>query len=248
LQEAGLTTSQLGTGGGALLAAVDGKSIELLRYSNAQQRKFHRIAKYLNEIKDYRDRLEKSQRGEKDKSGDLVEAPKEKPTLEPDKEDQRRCPTCKLLLPEGSKVCPACMSKGKAIRRMLVYLKPHKRQIILIWITMIFGLGFSLIPVYLTRPLTDQVLNPVNHPRPLEERLRLLGLLVLTLGGVQFLGQALAVWRGRMAARRPQGVNLSFLRSRPWANREVTNQVLRRLVAPGSPGEASSPGWWALAR
>src|SRR5205823_4851405 len=58
-----------------------------------------------------------------------------------------------------------------------------------------------LVPVYLTRPLTDQVLNPVNHPRPLEERLRLLGWLVLTLGGVQFLGQAIAVWRGRMAAR-----------------------------------------------
>jgi len=155
LEEIKTATADDLVGGGALLAAVDGKSIEILRYSNAQQRKFHRIAKYLNEIKDYRDRLEKSQRGEKDKSGDLVEAPKEKPTLEPDKEDQRRCPTCKLLLPEGSKVCPACMSKGKAIRRMLVYLKPHKRQIILIWITMIFGLGFSLILVYFICSLMD---------------------------------------------------------------------------------------------
>src|SRR5882724_3299136 len=72
-------------GGGALLAAVDGKSIELLRYSNAQQGKFHRIAKYINEVKDYRERLEKFQRGEKDKSGNLIEAPKEKPVLEPDK-------------------------------------------------------------------------------------------------------------------------------------------------------------------
>jgi ATP-binding cassette, subfamily B, bacterial len=205
-------------GGGALLAAVDGKSIEVLRYSNAQQRKFHRIAKYINEVKDYRDQLGKSERGEKDKSGKLIEAPKEKPVLEPDKEDQRRCPTCKLLLPEGSKVCPACMSKGKAIRRMLVYLKPHKRQIILIWITMIVGLGFSLVPVYLTRPLTDQVLNPVNHPRPLDERLRLLAFLVLTLGGVQFFGQALAVWRGRMAAR--LGQQLSH---------ELRNDVFRHL-------------------
>jgi len=41
-----------------LLAAVDGKNIELLRYSNAQQGKFHRIAKYINEVKDYRERLE----------------------------------------------------------------------------------------------------------------------------------------------------------------------------------------------
>src|SRR5215470_5232571 len=205
-------------GGGALLATMDGKSVEVLRYSNAQQRKFGRIAKYINDVKRYKVDLEKAERGEKDAAGNLIEAPKEKPRLEPDKEDQRRCPTCKLLLPEGSKVCPACMSKGKAIRRMLVYLKPHKRQIILIWITMIVGLGFSLVPVYLTRPLTDQVLNPVNHPRSMEERLRLLAFLVLTLGGVQFFGQALAVWRGRMAAR--LGQQLSH---------ELRNDVFRHL-------------------
>jgi ATP-binding cassette subfamily B protein len=204
-------------GGGALLAAVDGKSVEVLRYSNAQQRKFHRIAKYINDVNRYQEELQKSRRGEKDKSGNLIEAPKEKPSLEPDKDDQKRCPTCKLLLPEGSKVCPACMSKGKAIRRMLVYLKPHKRQIILIWITMIFGLGFSLVPVYLTRPLTDQVLNPVN-PRPLDERLRLLVWLVLALGGVQLVGQAVAVWRGRMASN--LGQQLSH---------ELRNDVFRHL-------------------
>src|SRR6266478_5807281 len=82
LEEIKTATADNLVGGGALLAAVDGKSIEILRYSNAQQRKFHRIAKYINEIKDYRDRLEKSKRGEKDKSGNLIEAPKEKPSLE----------------------------------------------------------------------------------------------------------------------------------------------------------------------
>lgn len=200
LEEIRNATADNLVGGGALLAGVNGTSIEVLRYSNAQQRKFHRIAKYINDVRQYKQDLEKSQRGEKDKSGKPIEAPKEHPTLEPDAEDQKRCPTCKLLLPEGSKVCPACTSKGKAIRRMLVYLKPHKREIVLIWITMMFGLLFSLVPVYLTRPLTDQVLNPLNHPRPLAERLRLLGWLVLTLGGVQLVGQAVAVWRGRMAS------------------------------------------------
>src|SRR5262245_63130676 len=38
-------------GGGALLAVIDGKSVEMLRYSNAQQRKFRRIAKYINDVK-----------------------------------------------------------------------------------------------------------------------------------------------------------------------------------------------------
>ena len=187
-------------GGGALLATVDGKSLELLRYSNAQQRKFGRIAKYLNDVKRYTTEAEKAQRGEKDADGKPLETPKERPHLDVDKDDQQRCLTCKLLLPEGSKVCPACMSKGKAIRRMLDYLRPHRRQVLTIWAMMVVGLGFSLVPPYLTQPLTDHVLNPVA-PRSIDERLQLLGWLVLVLLGVQFFGQALGVWRGRLAVR-----------------------------------------------
>src|SRR5260370_211174 len=61
-------------GGGALLAAVDGKSVEVLRYSNAQQRKFHLIAKYINDVNRYQDELQKSQRDYKDKLPTLNEA------------------------------------------------------------------------------------------------------------------------------------------------------------------------------
>ena len=205
-------------GGGALVAAVDGKSIEVLRYSNAQQRKFGRIAKYINDVKRYKVDLEKAERGEKDADSKPIEAPREHPRLEPDKEDQKRCPTCKLLLPEGSKVCPACMSKGKAIRRMLAYLKPQKRQILMIWVMMVVGLCFSLVPAYLTQPLTDRVLNPVKTPLPIDERLRMLGWLVIILLGVQFLGQALGVWRGRMAVRLSQRLS-----------HELRNDVFRHL-------------------
>lgn len=205
-------------GAGALLATIDGKSVEVLRYSNAQQRKFGRIAKYINDVKRYNMDLAKAQRGEKDTDGKPIEAPREHPRLEPDKEDQKRCPTCNLLLPEGSKVCPACMSKGKAIRRMLAYLKPHKRQILMIWAMMLVGLCFTLVPAYLTQPLTDRVLNPVNAPLSIEGRLRLLGWLVIILMGAQFFGQALGVWRGRMAVR--LGQQLSH---------ELRNDVFRHL-------------------
>src|SRR5439155_8049064 len=117
-------------GGGALLATVDGKIVEILRYSNAQQRKFGRIAKYINDVKRYSTDREKAQRGEKDADGKPIEAPKEHPRLEPDKEDQKRCPTCKLLLPDGSTGCPVCMSKGKAIGRMRGYPKPPEREVL----------------------------------------------------------------------------------------------------------------------
>src|SRR6266513_953556 len=188
-------------GGGALLATVDGKSVEVLRYSNAQQRKFGRVAKYINDLNRYKKVLEQARRGDKDAAGKPVEAPSEQPLLEPDREDQKRCPACKLWLPEGSKVCPACMSKGKAIRRILAYLKPHQGQVVLIWTMMIVGVGLSLVPPYLTKPLTDVVLKPVGNPLPAAQRYSLLGWLVLAWMSVQFIGQALGVWRGRMAVR-----------------------------------------------
>lgn len=73
-------------------------------------------------------------------------------------------------------------------------------MVLWIWAMMVAGLVFSLVPPYLTQPLTDHVLNPV-FPRSVDERLRLMGWLVLTLLGVQFFGQALGIWRGRMAVR-----------------------------------------------
>src|SRR6266545_1486700 len=182
-------------GAGALLATMDGKSIEVLRYSNAQQRKFGRIAKYINDVKRYKVDMEKAQRGEKDADGRPIEAPREHPRLEPDKEDQKRCPTC-----------------------MLAYLKPHKRQILIIWAMTLIGLCFTLVPAYLTQPLTDRVLNPVKAPLSIEERLRLLWWLVVILLGVQFFGQVLGVWRGRMSVR--LGQQLSH---------ELRNDVFRHL-------------------
>src|SRR5437016_6120899 len=50
-------------GGGALLATVDGKSVEVLRYSNAHEQKFGRIAKYINDVNHFRKDLEKARRG-----------------------------------------------------------------------------------------------------------------------------------------------------------------------------------------
>src|SRR2546430_2868956 len=141
LDEIKTATADELVGGGALLATVHGKSVEVLRYSNAQERKFGRIAKYINDVNRYKKDLEKVQRGEKDEAGKPIEAPKEHPRLEPEKEDQKRCPSCKLLLPEDSKVCPACMSKGKAIRRILAYLRPHQGQVVLILALMIVGVG-----------------------------------------------------------------------------------------------------------
>src|SRR5262245_12820724 len=73
LEEIKTITADGLVGGGALLAAVDGKSIEVLRFSNAQQRKFGRIAKYVNDVKRYQVNLEKAERGEKDADNKPIE-------------------------------------------------------------------------------------------------------------------------------------------------------------------------------
>src|SRR5258708_22800392 len=93
-------------GGGALLVTIDGRTMEVIRYSNAQQRKFGRVAKYITDVRRYQAEREKTGTGGGETlDGKRVDAVAEPPRLEPDKEDQKRCPTCKLLLPEGSQVC-----------------------------------------------------------------------------------------------------------------------------------------------
>ena len=190
-------------GGGALVVETEDTSIEVLRYSNAQQRKFSRIASYLNEVIAYRETLRSES-----SNGANAEHEKKKPELLPDKLNDRRCSSCGLPLPEGTKVCPSCMSKGKAIKRMLQYLKPHRKEVVVIWVLLIVGLLFSLVPTYLTRPLTDEVLNPVNEGSTFEGRIAMLGWLVAILLTVQVVGQVIGVWRGRYAIR--LGERLSF--------------------------------------
>ncbi|MCC7375794.1 MAG: ABC transporter ATP-binding protein [Verrucomicrobiales bacterium] len=194
-------------GGGALLATVEGAAVEIIRYSNAQHRRFGRVASYLAEVENYRKTLARVSRGERDSEGRLIEPPKEAPKFYLDKDEVERCSNCGLLLPEGSKSCPSCMSKGKAIRRMLSYLRPHRAQVVMVWVMMLVGLVLSLIPPYLTKPLTDIVLNPVNDPLPLERRYWVLGGLMVLWTAVLFLGQAIGVWRGRIAIRLGQGLS-----------------------------------------
>ena len=194
-------------GGGALVAAVNGKSVEVLRYTNARQKHFGRVAKYLGDTARRNKEIKEKGKSEKDP-----------PRIDPDKDDDVRCPRCKLILPEGSKVCPACMSKGKAVRRMLTYFKGHWGQVGLITGLMFIGLILQLVGPYLTKPLTDIVLNPVGTPLPEDERLAMLGWLVLIGVVTQVAGVFLGIWRGRITVA--VGTKLSH---------ELRNAVFRHL-------------------
>ncbi|NLE66543.1 MAG: ABC transporter ATP-binding protein [Lentisphaerae bacterium] len=177
------------TGCGALLLTRGGETVEALRYSNAHQKKFARIARYLRDGVKYRKDI---------KEGREAKAP---PCIEEDQGEQRRCPKCRLLLAEGSKVCPACLNKGRVLLRMLKYLRPYWKEVLFVWIAMFAGLAAGLVPPYLTRPLMDRVLAPAGGAAPLADRLRLLGLLVLGLLGALVLSQAIGILRQRIVVR-----------------------------------------------
>lgn len=181
-------------GGGALVAAGDGPPQEILRYTNACQKNMARAARFCADYLAYRKAREEK-----------PDAPP--PTLAADRDPRRRCPHCRLLLPEGTQVCPACINKGRVILRIAAYVRPYWKEALWIALLMFAGLGLSLIPPYLTRPLVDRVLVPPEPIPPTADRLLLLGGLVLALLGAQGLGTAVNIIRSRILAR--LGSNLS---------------------------------------
>ncbi len=174
-------------GGGALSAAVDGRMVELVRYTNARERTFSRTAKFLNELVEYRRELAKGS------------TEKKPPEIHADEEEDNRCPRCKLLLAEGTKVCPACLRKHKVIGRLAGYFKPYVWQLMYVSVLMLAGTGLNLIPPYLPRPLMDQVLVPTEAAEA-GQRIRLLGFLVLAMLLARAGHQVLGILQGRAVA------------------------------------------------
>ena len=175
-------------GGGALIATTKSGTVELLRYTNARESKISRVAKYINDL------------GELRKSVHLGKSDHEMPVLDKRDESDRHCPKCDLILPEGTSVCPQCLDKRKVAMRLLGYLKPYWKQTLIVWLLLLASMALNLIPPYLNRPLIDDVLVPKGTSAAADERLVLLGLLVLALFGARILGQTVLIVRGRILA------------------------------------------------
>ncbi len=143
-------------GGGVLEVARNGERIELVRYTTARAGRFTAVAQVL---------------------GKWLEGEE----AEPPEEEQRRCPRCGLPLAEGTKVCPACLPKTRTLRRLAGYLYPRWRPALVLALLALVHTALGLVPPYLQKPLMDGVLAPVGEAAPVDQRSRLLGLLVLAL-------------------------------------------------------------------
>jgi len=175
-------------GGGALQAMVNGETVELVRYTNARQRTFSRVVKYLADV------------AAAHKARAKGEEVKEEPRLAEDPDEQKRCPQCRLLLPDGTKACPACMNKGRVIVRLAGYLRPYWKQSALLSAMLLLSTVLGLVSPYLNRPLMDVVLVPRSHVLPMSQRLTWLGFILLGMLIAQMAGQAINIGQGRVAA------------------------------------------------
>jgi len=170
-------------GGGALMATIKGRRIELVRYTNAQQATFSRVASHLRELRTHREAVAQGK-------------PSVLPELHADAKALKRCPRCRLLLEENSTSCPACVDKRKVLLRLMAYLRPHWKRALWVWFLMLLGMALNLVGPYLTKPLIDLSLAPPagspGHARATSLLWVVLGMLASGLGA-----QVIAIVRGR---------------------------------------------------
>jgi ATP-binding cassette, subfamily B, bacterial len=74
------------------------------------------------------------------------------------KQELMRCAKCNRLLPEKDGVCPACVNRGKTLLRILGYLKPYRKQALLLSALSLVTTGVNLIPPRLHALIIDRVL------------------------------------------------------------------------------------------
>lgn len=170
-------------GNGALIANVKGEFVPVIRYTNAMSKEFGHVAR----------RLEALAKGE--------EPPK------PTEEDRtRRCPKCSFPLETGSDVCPNCVNKARAIKRLMGYVQPYRKLTILAGILMLATQLMGLAPPKLTQVLVDDVLRKAepfkgNVPGALRgELVHMLGLIVLALLVTRIVAMVMGIFQARITA------------------------------------------------
>jgi ATP-binding cassette subfamily B protein len=103
------------------------------------------------------------------------------------------CPTCKAPLQPGQDECPICARvmhtppSPRTLFRLWRFARPYKGQLLLGFVLTLLGTAASLVPPYLTMPLMDEVLVPLEAGKNVDP-----GLVWVYLGGL--LLAALVAW------------------------------------------------------
>jgi len=189
-------------GRGVLEVGVHGKVIDLLHYTHTYASRFSKVARALEHLS---------------KNEEIPET----------KDDQnRRCEKCGRFLPEGTKVCPACLNKAEVLKRLLGLTRPYWAKLAGNALLMLAGTAMALISPYLWRPFLD---NLGGHKIHLPYTLRIAGqprLSVLVTIVLAYLVIWLISWRIQMT----QGRQAAWLAGRLTLDIRVQlYQTLQRL-------------------
>lgn len=141
LKEVSEVNAEFLVGSGVLEVTMNGEVMNLLHYSHTLAPRFNRVARTLDSLA------------------------KEESIPELDNEENKRCETCGRLLPDGSKVCPACLNKTKVIKRLLGLMSPYRNKLIAVAAIMIFSNIINVMNGYLNKPFWDNLGGrKVNYP------------------------------------------------------------------------------------
>ena len=111
----------------------------------------------------------------------------------PAKVEQNICPSCKAILEPDQEECPVCTKvihtppSTWTLFRLWRFAHPYRFQLAIGFTLMLLGTASHMIPRYLTKPLTDEVLIPFQSGKHVE-----LSLVGMYIGGL--LGAAILAW------------------------------------------------------
>ncbi len=167
-------------GSGVLEVGVHGKVIDLLHYTHTLAPRFTKVARVLESLS------------------------REEDIPEGDDEEDKRCETCGRLLPEGSKVCPACLNKTKVLKRLFGLTRPYWGKLGIVSALMITGICISLLVPRLNIPFYDNLWGRKVHLPFLlpfaAGRSRVLVTVVAIYVSIWIFSWAISVTQGRLSA------------------------------------------------
>ncbi len=107
--------------------------------------------------------------------------------------EQNTCPSCKAVLEADQEECPVCTKviytppSTWTLLRLWRFARPYRLQLFIGFTLMLLGTAAHMIPRYLTKPLTDEVLIPFQRKEFVDPNL-----VYLYIGGL--LGSAVIAW------------------------------------------------------
>lgn len=116
------------------------QAVEILRGSGSKARELSQVARQIEHLRDH---------------GTMPEE------RDDQKSKRRQCPKCGKPLPWDSDVCPFCVDRLGAIKRLYGYMKPYKGLAITSMLLNVGSVALSFVPNLASKALVDRVFPPL---------------------------------------------------------------------------------------